>query len=344
MNLKDRLEEIKEQAKNEITDVKTELSLNEVKAKYLGKKSAFNELMKSMKDLSKEERPKFGKLTNEVKALISNLLDEKREELHQLAVQKQLEKETVDVTMPGRGFSLGTKHILTMVTEEIEDLCIGMGYEVMEGPEIELDEYNFEKLNLPKDHPARDMQDTFYINENRLLRTHTSPVQVRTMLDKGGKEPVKIICPGKVYRRDEDDATHSHQFMQIEGLVVDTDTSMADLKGTLLMIARKLFGESREIRLRPSYFPFTEPSVEVDVSCHKCNGKGCNVCKGTGWIEILGAGMVNNNVLEASGYDSSKYQGFAFGIGVERLAMLKYKINDIRQLYTNDIRFNKQFK
>jgi phenylalanyl-tRNA synthetase alpha chain len=272
------------------------------------------------------------------------MIDDRKQALHDEQVKRQIEEETIDVTMPGKSFNIGTRHLLTQIIDDIEDVFIGMGYEVMEGPEIEIDEYNFEKLNLPKDHPARDMQDTFYIDETRLLRTHTSPVQVRTMLEKGGKEPVKIICPGKVYRRDEDDATHSHQFMQIEGLVVDESTTMADLKGTLLVIAQTMFGKDRKIRMRPSYFPFTEPSVEVDVSCHNCNGKGCHICKQTGWIEVLGAGMVNNNVLEASGYDSQKYQGFAFGAGVERLAMLKYKINDIRLFYTNDLRFNKQFK
>ena len=234
--------------------------------------------------------------------------------------------------------------IRNMVGREIEDIFLKMGFEIAIGQEVESDFHNFEALNLGEHHPARDMQDTFYITEDTLLRTHTSPVQVRTMLEKGGKEPIKILCPGKVFRRDEDDATHSHQFMQIEGLVVDETTSMADLKGTLLEVANKMFGAGRNIRLRPSYFPFTEPSVEVDISCHNCNGKGCNICKGTGWIEVLGAGMVNNNVLEASGYDSSKYRGFAFGIGVERIAMLKYGINDIRQFYTNDLRFIKQFK
>jgi phenylalanyl-tRNA synthetase alpha chain len=318
--------------------------LNEVKARFLGKKSAFNDIMKSMKDLSKEERPIVGKETNIAKQKVMAMIDDRKQALHDEQVKRQIEEETIDVTMPGKSFNIGTRHLLTQIIDDIEDVFIGMGYEVMEGPEIEIDEYNFEKLNLPKDHPARDMQDTFYIDETRLLRTHTSPVQVRTMLEKGGKEPVKIICPGKVYRRDEDDATHSHQFMQIEGLVVDESTTMADLKGTLLVIAQTMFGKDRKIRMRPSYFPFTEPSVEVDVSCHNCNGKGCHICKQTGWIEVLGAGMVNNNVLEASGYDSQKYQGFAFGAGVERLAMLKYKINDIRLFYTNDLRFNKQFK
>jgi phenylalanyl-tRNA synthetase alpha chain len=344
MNVNEKLESIKAQAKEQITLIKTMHELNDAKAKFLGKKGSFQEVMKLMKDLPNEERPKFGQLTNEAKQVIQSYIDQQKQIIEDAQIKEQLDKETIDVTLPGKTFSMGTRHLLTQTTEEIEDLFIGMGYEIMEGPEVEIDEYNFEKLNLPKDHPARDMQDTFYITDDTLLRTHTSPVQVRTMLEKGGKEPIKILCPGKVYRRDDDDATHSHQFMQIDGLVIDTDTSMADLKGTLLAIANKMFGEGRNIRLRPSYFPFTEPSVEVDISCHNCNGKGCNICKGTGWIEVLGAGMVNNNVLEASGYDSTKYQGFAFGIGVERIAMLKYGINDIRQFYTNDIRFNHQFK
>lgn len=344
MSVKEKLEALKLEAKEKIALVRSVHELNDVKSKYLGKKGAFQDIMKLMKDLSNEERPAFGKLTNEAKQVISKYIDEQKTIIDEIQIQQQLEKESIDVSMPGKKFEVGKKHILTQIIEEVEDLFIGMGYEVMEGPEIEIDEYNFEKLNLPKNHPARDMQDTFYITEDTLLRTHTSPVQVRTMLDKGDKGPIKIICPGKVFRRDDDDATHSHQFMQIEGLVVDESTSMADLKGTLLVAAKKLFGEQREIRLRPSYFPFTEPSVEVDVSCHNCNGKGCNICKGTGWIEVLGAGVVNNNVLEACGYDSKKYQGFAFGMGVERLAMLKYGINDIRSFYTNDQRFIKQFK
>lgn len=344
MSLKERLQSLQDEAKANIQLAKSIHELNDAKAKYLGKKGAFQDIMKMMKDLDPSERPAFGKFTNEAKQVIQSYLDEQKAVLEELQINEQLQKEAVDVTLPGKEFEVGKTHILTQIIEEVEDLFIGMGYEVMEGPEIEIDEYNFEKLNLPKNHPARDMQDTFYISEEVLLRTHTSPVQVRTMLDNEDKGPIKIICPGKVYRRDEDDATHSHQFMQIEGLVVDETTSMADLRGTLLVVAKKLFGEQREIRLRPSYFPFTEPSVEVDVSCHNCNGKGCNICKGTGWIEVLGAGIVNNNVLEASGYDSTKYQGFAFGMGVERLAMLKYGINDIRQFYTNDIRFINQFK
>lgn len=344
MNVNEKLEQIKTDAKEQITLIKSMHELNDAKSKFLGKKGLFQEVMKLMKDLPNEDRPKFGKLTNEAKQVIQAFLDDQRSLIEKAIIKEQLDKETIDVTLPGKSFQMGQTHLLTQVTEEIEDLFIGMGYEIMEGPEVEIDEYNFEKLNLPKDHPARDMQDTFYITEDTLLRTHTSPVQVRTMLEVGGKKPIKILCPGKVYRRDDDDATHSHQFMQIEGLVVDEQTNMADLKGTLLAVANKMFGEGRNIRLRPSYFPFTEPSVEVDISCHNCNGKGCNICKGTGWIEVLGAGLVNNNVLEASGYDSTKYRGFAFGIGVERIAMLKYGINDIRQFYTNDVRFLKQFK
>ncbi len=344
MNPNERLEAIKKEAQEHIKIVKTLHALNEAKSKYLGKKGSFSEVMKLMRELPNEERPKFGQMTNEAKQVILSYVETQREMLEEEIVNAQLINEKIDVTMPGKSFEVGNLHLMTQIQEEIEDLFIGMGYEVMEGPEIEIDEYNFEKLNLPKNHPARDMQDTFYITDETLLRTHTSPVQVRTMLDNLEKGPIKIICPGKVFRRDDDDATHSHQFMQIEVLVVDTNTSMSDLKGTLQILAKKLFGEKREIRLRPSYFPFTEPSVEVDVSCHNCNGKGCNVCKGTGWIEILGAGMVNDNVLEASGYDSKKYQGFALGMGVERIAMLKYGLNDIRAFYTNDVRFNKQFK
>jgi len=344
MEIKQKLEEIIELAKEDILKVEVMNELNNVKSKYLGKKGSFSEIMKVMKDIPNEEKPEFGRITNVAKQAINGFLESQKQAIEERIVNEKLSKETVDVTMPGKEFNIGTKHILSQVTEEIEDLNIGMGYEVMEGPEVESDEYNFEKLNLPKEHPARDMQDSFYITEDTLLRTHTSSVQVRTMLANKDKTPIKIICPGKVYRRDDDDATHSHQFMQIEGLVIDESISMADLKGTLLLTAKKLFGESRKIRLRPSYFPFTEPSVEVDVSCHNCNGKGCNVCKGTGWIEILGSGMVNDNVLEACGYDSKKYQGFAFGMGVERIAMLKYGINDIRSFYTNDLRFIKQFK
>ncbi len=318
--------------------------LSDLKAKYLGKKGPFAEFMTQMKALPNEEKPRFGALVNESKNNVNALFEARREALEAAEVAKKLEGEAIDVTLPGRNVKSGVRHLLTRTIDEIEDLFVGMGYTVKEGPEIEQDLYNFEMLNLPKAHPARDMQDSFYISEELLLRTHTSPVQVRTLLEAGGQKPVKIICPGKVYRRDDDDMTHSHQFMQVEALVVDTDVTLADLKGTLLVLARKMFGEDRQIRLRPSFFPFTEPSVEVDVTCHKCNGKGCPMCKGSGWIEILGAGMVNNAVLEATGYDPKVYQGFALGMGVERIAILKHGIDDIRNFYVNDLRFNRQFR
>ncbi len=285
----------------------------------------------------------MGALVNTVRENLTAVLSTKSEALEQAAIQEQLEKESIDVTLPGAAVKVGNRHPLTRVIEEIEDLFVAMGYEIAEGPEVEKDYYNFEALNLPKGHPARDMQDSFYISEEILLRTHTSPVQARTMEAKKG-ESIRIICPGKVFRRDTDDATHSHQFMQIEGLVIGENIRMSDLKGTLDALAKKMFGSEREIRLRPSFFPFTEPSVEVDVSCHKCGGAGCNVCKKTGWIEILGAGMVHPNVLEMAAYDSKKVSGFAFGIGAERIAMLKYGVDDIRHFYTNDIRFLSQFE
>lgn len=320
-----------------------EAELAELKAEYLGKKGKVTQLMQAMKDLSPEERPAYGQKVNQLKNELSDALNGHKESLENARIEAQLATEKIDVTLPGHDIPVGSSHILTQIVESIEDLFIGLGYQIKEGPEIESDEYNFEKLNLPKNHPARDMQDSFYIDPNTLLRTHTSPVQVRTMLEYGGTKPVKIICPGKVYRRDDDDATHSHQFMQIEGLVVDQKTTMADLKGTLLKLAQTMFGPDRTIRLRPSYFPFTEPSVEVDVSCYNCEGKGCSICKHTGYIEILGAGMVHDNVLKMSGYDPNVYQGFAFGIGVERIAMLKYGIEDIRHFYTNDMRFLRMF-
>lgn len=341
--MKEKLNDIVQKAILDLQEVKTINELQDVKAKYLGKKSDFNDLMQDLKSLSVEERPVIGKLINDAKLLISSHLEAKKTELEKEKIGNLLKKQTIDITLPGKNLSLGHKHVLSKTIEEIEDIFIGLGYEIKEGPEVESDLYNFEMLNLPKDHPARDMQDSFYISEETLLRTHTSPVQVRSLLENTAQEPMKIICPGVVYRKDDDDQTHSHQFMQIEALVVDTNANLADLKGTLLLVARKLFGENREIRLRPSYFPFTEPSVEVDVSCFKCNGAGCSMCKDSGWIEILGAGMVNNNVLLAAGYDPKKFQGFALGMGVERIAMLKYGIDDIRLLYTNDLRFNSQF-
>ncbi len=344
MDVKSTIQSLEEALKAELENAKTNAQLQDIKSKYVGKKAELSQLMKHMKDLPDEEKPAFGQTINEAKAQFNALIEEKREAIRKAQIDAKLRSETIDVTLDAPDFTLGAPHILRQIIEEIEDLFIGMGYEIKEGPEIESDEMNFENLNLPKDHPARDMQDSLYIGEETLLRTHTSPVQVRTMLEYGGARPVKIICPGKVYRRDDDDATHSHQFMQIEGLVVDEKTTMSDLKGTLLTVARAMFGEDRQIRLRPSYFPFTEPSVEVDVTCANCDGAGCNICKHTGFIEILGAGMVNNKVLSSAGYDPKRYQGFAFGIGVERIAMLKYGIEDIRNFYINDLRFNTQFK
>lgn len=332
-----------EELKIKLNDVNNLNDLNQLKANYLGKKGLINAKMANMKNLSPEEKKALGQEVNKLKQEAENLFNEKEKEIHKALVAEQLKKETIDVTMPGYKFNLGTIHPLNQTIIDLENLFIGLGYEVAEGPEIETDEYCFEKLNLPKGHPARDMQDTFYINPELLLRSQTSPVQVRTMLAKEGK-PIQIICPGKTYRRDADDATHSHQFMQCEGLVLGKNITMADLKGALLDMAKKILGEERKIRLRPSYFPFTEPSVEVDVSCVKCGGEGCSMCKNSGWIEILGAGMVNHHVLEMCGYDPNEIQGFAFGIGIERITMLKYGIEDIRNFYTNDLRFLKQFK
>ena len=338
------IEELLQEATQKIQDVKDSSSLNDLRVLYLGKKGPVQELMKGMKDLSKEEKPIFGQKVNQLKQDLSKMIEEKKEQLAALEMQKKIESEKIDITLPGRKPELGNAHPLNLVRQELEDLFIGLGYQVIEGDDIVDDEYCFERANIPKDHPARDMQDSLYIDPNRLLRTHTTAIQMVVLEESAPNLPIKVVCPGKVYRRDDDDATHSHQFTQIEGLVVDTDVTMADLKGTLLELARQMFGQDREIRLRPSFFPFTEPSVEVDVTCSKCGGCGCNICKGTGWIEILGAGMVHPNVLEMSGFDSKKYQGFAFGIGAERIAMLKYGIEDIRNFYTNDLRFINQFK
>lgn len=338
------MSDLKQQALVDINEANSEKELQDVKVKYLGKKGSVTGLMKHMKDLPKEEKPAYGQQVNEVRQTIEQEIEERQAVLSKEKLDKQLESETIDVTLPSRRIDIGAKHPLTRTVEEIEDLFLGLGYEIVDGYEVEEDYYNFEALNLPKSHPARDMQDSFYITDEILMRTHTSPVQARTMEKRNGQGPVKIICPGKVYRRDSDDATHSHQFTQIEGLVVDKGIKMSDLKGTLALLAKQLFGEDREIRLRPSYFPFTEPSVEVDVSCFKCNGKGCNVCKQTGWIEILGAGMVHPNVLRMAGFDPEVYTGFAFGLGPDRIAMLKYGIEDIRHFYTNDVRFLNQFK
>ncbi|WEG13926.1 phenylalanine--tRNA ligase subunit alpha [Pullulanibacillus sp. KACC 23026] len=341
--MKDELVQLKQEALEVIEAAQDLQSLQAAKVKYLGKKGSLTDILRGMGKLSAEERPVIGQLANEVREAIQSTIDEKETRLEEEKVRQKLQKETLDVTLPGRAVRQGSRHPLRLVIEEIEDLFISMGYAVAEGPEVEQDYYNFEALNLPKNHPARDMQDSFYITEELLLRTHTSPVQARTMERHQGKGPVKIICPGKVYRRDNDDATHSHQFMQIEGLYVDKNVTLSDLKGTLTVFAQKMFGEDRRIRLRPSFFPFTEPSVEMDISCFHCGGDGCSVCKHTGWIEILGAGMVHPNVLRMSGFDPDVYTGFAFGMGPERIAMLKYGIDDIRHFYTNDERFLKQF-
>ena len=343
MDIKNELKEVLDSLIAELKDITDLNLLNQVRAKFLGKKGPLQKFSMMMKDLSIEEKKNVGMLTNKIKEDITNLIEKKKAELEEKELNNKLLSEKIDVTLPGLSIHKGSIHPLYQTVMDLEDLYISMGYSIAEGPEIETDEMCFEKLNLPKGHPARDMQDTFYINPELLLRSQTSPVQVRTMLEKKG-EPIKIICPGKVYRRDADDATHSHQFMQCEGLVLGQDVTLADLKGALLEMARKMFDKDRQIRLRPSYFPFTEPSVEVDVSCGICNGKGCPTCKGSGWIEVLGAGMVNNNVLKMSGYDPEKIQGFAFGIGVERICMLKYKVDDIRNFYLNDQRFLNQFK
>lgn len=348
MSIQQHVETLRELARKvapELTQINDAKALQELRVKYMGKKGALAEIAKVMRELSAEERPMLGQVMNEVREEIELILTTHQKEIEARMLEAKLRLETVDVTLPGIKRTIGTRHIITQTMEEIEDLFIGMGYQIVEGPEVELDHYNFEMMNLPKSHPARDMQDTFYIDSEVLLRTHTSPVQARTMEQHDfSKGPLKMISPGKVFRRDSDDATHSHQFHQIEGLVIDKHVTMADLKGTLQQFAQTLFGKEREIRLRPSYFPFTEPSVEVDVSCFKCGGDGCSVCKQTGWIEILGAGMVHPNVLEMAGIDSSVYGGFAFGLGPDRVAMLKYNIDDIRHFYQNDLRFLTQFK
>ncbi|MBM7644769.1 phenylalanyl-tRNA synthetase alpha chain [Scopulibacillus daqui] len=342
--MKEQLESLRNEALEQVNSAEDLKSLQDLRVKYLGKKGPITEVLRGMGKLSKEERPVIGQLANEVREAIESAIKDKQEHLELEKIKAQLAEESIDVTLPGRPVQSANHHPLTAVIEEIEDLFIGLGFSIAEGPEVENDYYNFEALNLPKDHPARDMQDSFYITEEILLRTHTSPNQARVMEAHKGKGPVKIICPGKVYRRDTDDATHSHQFMQIEGLYVDKNVRLSDLKGILTVFAKEMFGEDRQIRLRPSYFPFTEPSVEMDISCFHCSGSGCSVCKKTGWIEILGAGMVHPHVLEMSGFDPKVYTGFAFGMGPERIAMLKYGINDIRHFYNNDVRFLKQFK
>lgn len=340
-----KIEEIRNTLIEDLEKVSNLKELNDLKVEYLGKKGKITELNQMIKNIPNEEKKEFGQKVNEIRTLFNNAYEEKKNKFEESLLNEKLEEETIDITLPSKKVKRGSKHPMTRITEKFEDLFVSMGYTVYEGPEIESDENCFQKLNLPKGHPARDAQDTFYLKdeyENFLLRSQTSTAQVRAMEDNKEKGPIRIVCPGKVYRRDED-ATHSHQFMQIEGLVIDENISMADLKGTLELFCKTILGEKTKVRFRPSFFPFTEPSVEVDVTCFKCGGKGCALCKQTGWIEVLGAGMVHPNVLEMSGYDSTKYQGFAFGTGMDRFAMFKYGIPDIRTIYGNDIRFIEQF-
>lgn len=340
--MKEQLKALALEAEQELAQVTTLEEINELKVRFLGKKGLLTGILRGMGQLSAEERPLIGQLANEVRESLEVALESKLSEIKVALKDKQLREENIDVTLPGTPLKVGKKHPLTRVLDEAKSIFLGMGFEVVEGPEVETDYYNFEALNLPKDHPARDMQDSFYITEETLLRTHTSNLQPRTMEKKAPQIPIKVIAPGKVYRRD-DDATHSPMFNQIEGFVIEKQINMGDLKGTLLSFAKEMFGEDREIRLRPSFFPFTEPSVEVDVSCVMCNGTGCRVCSETGWLEILGAGMIHPRVLEMSGYDPKEVTGFAFGMGVERITMLKYGIDDLRLLFENDQRFLKQF-
>lgn len=336
--MEEQLREIKERALAAIAKAEDAASLAELKIAYLGKKGELTALSRLMGQLSPAERPAFGSLVNQAKDAVEEAFSRQSEALGQAETLARLRAETIDITLPGQRLPLGRRHILTLVQEQIEDIFIGMGYRIAEGPQVEYDYYNFEALNLPPEHPARDMQDSFYFSGSMLLRTHTSPVQVRVMETMEGALPVKIISPGVVYRRD-DDATHSPMFHQVEGLLIDKKVTFAELRGTLLAFARSMFGEERQIRLRPSYFPFTEPSAEVDISCFNCGGAGCRLCKGSGWIEILGSGQVHPRVLEMSGYDPELCSGFAFGMGIERVAMLKYGITDMRLLFDNDSRF-----
>ncbi|MBE5764270.1 MAG: phenylalanine--tRNA ligase subunit alpha [Clostridiales bacterium] len=339
--MQEKINEIYQNALNAISQANDLKALDEIRVAYLGKSGLVTGLLKGMRDLPQEERPKVGQMVNELREKITTVMSQKESELKSAEMNNALASERVDVTMPGKKDDLGSLHPINLVRNELIEAFAGMGFEIYEGPEIELDEYNFRLLNIPQDHPARDMQDTLYITENILLRTQTSSGQARVMQEK--KPPLKILSPGKVYRAD-DDATHSPMFHQMEGLVVDKNITLCDLKGTLEAFLKKMFKDDLKTRLRPSYFPFTEPSVEVDVTCFECKGKGCHLCKGTGWIEVLGAGIVNRRVLENCNINPDEYQGFAFGIGLERIAMLKYGIPDIRLFFENDVRFLKQFK
>ena len=340
----DKLNSIKNDFILKLNEVSNMKEINDIRIEFLGKKGPITELYSLIGSFDNEQKKQFGKLINNFKSTTTNVIEQFIKYFKEEEINQKLASEQIDISLPATKVSVGSSNIVERLIEEFEDLMMSMGYDVVEGPEVEKDLYNFELLNLPKGHPARDAQDTFYTKDDvMLLRSQTSPVQVRTMLANEEKTPIRIICPGKTYRRDDDDATHSHQFTQIEGLLVDKNISLADLKGTFDVIAKKLFGKSRETRFRPSFYPFTEPSVELDISCFNCDFKGCHICKGTGWITVGGAGMVHPNVLRNCGYDPLKFTGFAFGFGVERLAMLKYGISDIRTFYTNDLRITDTF-
>lgn len=339
--MRQQLEAIRQKAAAALSNLTSKEEIEEARIQFLGKKGELTAILKQMGALAAEERPLIGQLANEVRGDIEEAIAKRSTELKSLLLEQQLKNERLDVTMPGKNKALGHKHPLSIVLDEVKDIFMGMGFDVAEGPEVELDYYNFEALNIPKDHPARDTQDTFYINDNIVLRTQTSPVQIRVM--ENSQPPIRIIAPGRVYRSDAVDATHSPLFHQIEGLVVDEGITMGDMKGTLEAFAKRLYGEDTKIRLRPHHFQFTEPSCEIDVSCFKCGGKGCPMCKGEGWIEILGGGMVHPKVLKNGGIDPDRYSGFAFGVGLERLVMFRFNIDDMRLLYENDLRFLKQF-
>ena len=339
--MKDKLQAIREEALKQIRESNRLDKLNEVRVSFLGKKGELTAVLKGMKNVDPKERPLVGQMVNETREAIEKFLEETKKKLEEKAREEKMKEEVIDVTLPAKKINVGHRHPNTIALEEVERIFIGMGYEVVEGPEIEYDLYNFEKLNIPANHPAKDEQDTFYINKDIVLRTQTSPVQARIM--EQGKLPIRMIAPGRVFRSDEVDATHSPSFHQIEGLVIDKNITFADLKGTLQEFAQELFGPETKTKFRPHHFPFTEPSAEVDVSCFKCGGKGCRFCKGSGWIEILGCGTVHPNVLRMCGIDPDEYTGFAFGVGLERIALLKYEIDDMRLLYENDVRFLKQF-
>ena len=340
----ERVESVKHELELDLKDITDLGVLNELKVKYLGKKGLITELNQEIKNIPNEEKKDFGMLVNDLRNTFNEFYDKTKEDIEEAILNEKLAKEAIDISLPATKIVQGAPNILEKLIEETEEVFMSMGYDVVDGPEIEEDKYNFEMLNIPKGHPARDAQDTFYVEgEELLLRSQTSPVQVRAMLDGNGSTAIRIICPGKTYRRDDDDATHSHQFMQIEGLLIDKDISLSDLKGTIDLYVKKLFGKDVITRFRPSYYPFTEPSVEVDISCFNCHGKGCNVCKNTGWLTVAGAGMVNPDVLKMSGYDPEEWSGFAFGFGAERLAMLKYDINDLRVFYNTDLRESRNF-